>query len=48
VIHVIGWWEEIKTRLVQVTIKKKDALLKLTIPPVEKNSPLDVGFVGAL
>jgi hypothetical protein len=39
VIHAIGWWEEIKTRLVQVTIKKKDALLKLTIPQWRRIRP---------
>jgi hypothetical protein len=35
-------------RIARVKTKKKVALLKLTILPVEKNSLLDVGFVEAL
>ena len=40
--------DEMIKKNAQVKTKKKDVHLKLTIPPVEKNSPLDVGFVGAL
>lgn len=43
----IKGWEEMKIMHAQVTTKKKDALLKLTISLVEKNSPLVVGFVEA-
>ena len=35
-------------RIARVKTKKKVALLKLTILPVEKNLLLDVGFVEAL
>jgi hypothetical protein len=35
-------------RNARVKTKKKDALLKLTILPVEKNLLLDAGFVEAL